>query len=125
MSEADACAALSQFRLIDPAGLCTVQQAVAGAQCWRLSSATGSVVYAVKDHPAVAWVSAAAGATRYSMAAAVFSVIERQARARGLRYVQFQTARRGLVRRAEACGYVLRSYVGSGCVMEKSLVDDE
>lgn len=121
VSEADACAHLSSFRLVDPLGQATVQSAVRGCSCWRLSSPAGSVVFALSVRDGRAWVHAAAGRTSASMTRATFDAIEAVARGAGATWLGFQTARRGLVRRARASGFLLTQRALPGFAMEKTL----
>lgn len=100
------------FRLIDPDGAQPVASYVAGCSCFRVSLPSGSFVFAlsVRDEaPGWAWVRAAAGESTASMCREGFPIIERVARAYGATWLGFQTARRGLVRRARSCGFRLRA----------------
>lgn len=116
LTEAEACAYLQRFKLIDPSGAASVASAVAGAQCYALRSAYGAAVFALRINPARAWVSVAAGETTASITPALAQAIERQAKQGGAPVVRFQTARPGLVRRAERLGYRV-----VGWIMEKEL----
>lgn len=124
VSEAEACAHLSSFRLVDPDGSQPVASYVAGCSCWRLSLPDGCVVFALSLEPGGwAWVRAAAGRTSAPLAVETFRAIELVARGYGATWLGFQTARRGLVRRARSCGFrlSLSAVCSPGYRMEKRL----
>ncbi len=107
VTEAQACEALSRFRLIDPQGKATVQSAVAGARCLAVVTPHGTVTCAVRLNGRRAWISAAAGKTTAPAASLILAMLEAWAMAHGAAQIGFQTARPGLARIASRCGYLV------------------
>lgn len=102
---------------LDPAGLTTAQDIphmAARGQCFAATAPGAQVVYVLRVENGRAWVEACKGAGNVDWAATLLPVIERQAQ--GLQAVAFQTARRGLVRKAQRQGYRVAGYI-----MEKAL----
>ena len=101
---------LSEYDLVDPDGLATVDSVCKAGQAYEMDlsrSFNGKLVYVLEVCGPIAWITAAAGTTR-GAAASVLWFIERQARALGASILQFQTVRRGLMRLAERRGYERR-----------------
>lgn len=123
-----ACKFLQNFRLIDPSGCATVQTETTGAQCFCLSLPGGQVVYCLRMLAGLAWVTVAASNCRGQVTGQVLPLIERQALQMGAAALGFQTARRGLIRRATAAGYrcwpLMQGDKQTGARLEKALHDD-
>lgn len=107
--------------VIDPEGRASPAGMAAGT-CVRVRAPRGAVVVSYTAEPTRLWCIAAAGegagADRIQACDAVLSLI---AKRQGLRLVAFQTARRGLVRRARALGYRVTGRAGRGWIMTKAL----
>lgn len=123
ITEDAACKFLSQFKLIDPDGLATIASVVTGAHCRLMTLPAGRVVYCLTFAGPCAWIAAAAGVSDASVTAQGLQVIETSARTMGATSIGFQTARRGLVRRATACGYSSQCKPG-GWVLSKRISHD-
>lgn len=98
---------------LDPSGLSTeesMRHTARCGQCYAATSENGSqAVYVVRVENGVAWVDAAKGFGATDWTAALLPIVELQAK--GLAAVGFQTARRGLVRRAQQQGYHIAGYI--------------
>lgn len=97
---------------LDPAGL--VSEDAIAAMCARgacvAATAEGSqAVYVVHVANGVAWIDAARGFGAADWTALLLPIIEAQTK--GVRRVAFQTARPGLVKRAQAHGYSVRGWI--------------
>lgn len=102
---------------LDPAGLTTsdtLPAMAARGACFAATTDTAQAVYVLKVENGRAWVSACKGAGPVDWSGLLLPVIEQQAQ--GLQAVAFQTARRGLVRKAQRQGYRVAGYI-----MEKNL----
>lgn len=102
---------------LDPAGLTTAQDIehmTARGQCFAATAPGAQVVYVMRVENGRAWVDAMKGAGAVDWIATALPIIEAQAQ--GLRAVGFQTARRGLVRKAQRQGYRVAGYI-----MEKTI----
>lgn len=119
LSEAAACAYLSRFTFAGPCGPEHLPALLAGKACFSLTTGQGVAVYAVRLSGARLWVSAAAGKTRASICPELAQALDAQARRAGATRIAFQTARRGLVRRAQALGYQVIGGIGTGFILEK------
>lgn len=102
MAGADPCGITSEADI--PAmcarGLCVAATDEAGRS---------QAVYVVHVSNGVAWIDAARGSGPADWSGLLLPIIEAQAQ--GAARVAFQTARRGLVRRAQAQGYTVRGWV--------------
>lgn len=103
---------------LDPAGRTTARDIpgmTRGGQCYAATSHDGAqVVYVVNVSNGVAWIDAAKGAGPVPWSETLLPIIEAQSK--GLRSVGFQTARPGLVRKAERQGYRV-----AGWIMKKQI----
>jgi hypothetical protein len=108
-----AAALLAGIEGLDPAGVVTREDlgaiAARGA-CFLASGDAGSqAVYIVHIDNGVAWIDAARGSGPADWTAVLLAAIERQTA--GASSVRFQTARRGLMRRALRQGYTVRGWI--------------
>lgn len=104
---------------LDPAGEATAQglfDMCQRGECFAIDSAQGSAVYVVRVRNKTAWVDAIKGRGDMDITAAVDAVLSGQAQ--GLRSMGFQTARRGLVRKAQARGWRV-----TGWIMQKEIIE--
>lgn len=109
-------------RFIDPRGAQTQADIPAMArrgQCFTAVQGDSQAVYVFHVSGAVAWIDAAMGAGPADWSGLLLPAIEGQAK--GCARVEFQTARRGLRRRAERQGYSVRETLPGGWVMGKDL----
>ncbi len=117
ITEADACTYLAGFRFIDPHGQPVAEVPVTGGSCFRLQTPAGEAVYVVRLVGSRLWVSAAAGKTVASICPALALMLQEHARQCGALSVGFQTARRGLVRRAQAQGFKVIKIIKAGALV--------
>ena len=83
---------------------------VRGGECFAATSdAGGQAVYVVRVVNGVAWIDAMKGDGPTDHIKTLLPVIEAQAK--GLHRVAFQTARRGLVRKAQRQGYTVAGWI--------------
>lgn len=95
----------------DPDGRHCVDALMALGQCWKFvegGAITGAMVTTADDGEL--WVLAAAGRSTIDLVAVMAEHLKAQA-AGLFRSIGFQTARRGLVRKAEAHGYAVSAYI--------------
>jgi hypothetical protein len=108
---------LQGLEAFDPAGTTTASDIAAMAergQCFTVGDLQDAAVYVVRISNGIAWISACMGSGPTPWARVLLPVIEQQAD--GCSAVAFQTARRGLVRQAQAQGYEI-----TGWIMKKKL----
>jgi hypothetical protein len=106
-----AATALAGMAGLDPRGLVTDADIAGMCQtgmCMGLQSADGAVVMVLQVRDGVIWVDAVRGAGRVDLTAAVDQALTALP---GARAVAFQTARPGLVRKAQRLGYQVTGYV--------------
>lgn len=97
---------------LDPSGLCSAADLLPMAQagqCFAATAEKAQAVYIVQVQNGVAWISATKGAGPVDWSALLLPVIEAQAA--GAAAVGFQTARRGLVRKAQKQGYEVTGWI--------------
>lgn len=103
---------LAGCEALDPAGLTTpdtLRDMTARGACFAATAPGAQAVYVVKVDNGRAWVSACKGTGPVDWSGLLLPIIEQQAQ--GLRAVAFQTARRGLVRKAKRQGYRVAGYI--------------
>lgn len=105
---------------LDPEGIATPESLAAAGPSFGIETEQGRTVFTLSAAGGVCWIHAAAG-TGYGMTAPGFAVIEQIAARAGCRRVEFQTLRRGLVRRARRLGYHITGQVGHGHILSKDL----
>lgn len=114
ISTSEAASFLGRHRLIDPQGAETLDGALHGAACFAVEDESGKAVFAAKLHGGKLWISAAAGNAKPGKAA-VFDSLEsgilQLAQAAKAESIGFQTARRGLVKKAKGAGYIVTGYI--------------
>lgn len=91
-----------------------VAPACSAANCFEVIGDDAAAVYVVAVRNGVAWIEAAAGRGSMDLTAALDALICGQSQ--GLQAVGFQTARLGLVRKAQRRGYRV-----AGWIMKKEL----
>lgn len=99
---------------LDPAGLWSdadIERVCERGLCVAATAADNQAqaVYVAHVANGVAWIDAARGFGPADWSGLLLPIIERQAQ--GVRRVAFQTARRGLVKRATAQGYSVRGWI--------------
>jgi hypothetical protein len=106
---------LAGVERFDPCGIATpdqVAELVHGGQCFAFTTRDGGrCTYVLTVRGRQLCVKAAQGAGGRDLADLVMALAEGQARDAGLSSVSFQTARRGLVRKAEKRGYAVTGYI--------------
>lgn len=78
-------------------------------QCFAATAEQSQAVYVIQIKNGVAWVAAAKGNGPQDWSAALLPIIEAQAK--GCAAVAFQTARPGLVRKAQRQGYAVTGWI--------------
>lgn len=119
-SHAEAARAFAACQGLDPQGTATPESAASAGECFQLEADTGTLVYSVSAKAGRCWIHGAAGQGE-GMTEAGLAVIEAQAEAAGCYCVEFQTMRRGLVKKARARGYHITRAVGRGFILGKTL----
>src|SRR5205814_5161465 len=98
---ARAARAIAGIERLDPTGMgdaSEVEAVTRNGRCFELSGAAANAVYVVHVRNGVAWVDALQGSGHVDVSVLVAGLLEQQAA--GLDAIAFQTARRGLVRKA-------------------------
>ena len=78
-------------------------------QCFAATAEQSQAVYVIHIKNGVAWIAAAKGSGPQDWSAALLPIIEAQAK--GCAAVAFQTARPGLVRKAQRQGYAVTGWI--------------
>lgn len=117
ISTSEAASFLGRHRLIDPQGAETLAGALHGAACFAVEDESGKAVFAAKLHGGKLWISAAAGGGKAAVFDSLESAIVQLAKAAKAESIGFQTARRGLVKKAKGAGYIVTGYI-----LEKAIV---
>ena len=98
--------------IVDPAGMATPRSVAQTGQAYRLQTTAGELVFNVtKTASGAMWIEAAAGNGADDLTAAGFEMIEAIAQAAAAHSVGFQTARPGLVRKAQRHGYEVVGWI--------------
>lgn len=96
-------------------GMTDIEAMAARSDCLRVTGPAGDLVMALQlrtgTERSVLWIAGAAGQGATDWTYNGLAVAEHKAAACGAQAVAFQTARRGLVRRAEASGYRVAGYI--------------
>lgn len=111
MSQAEALRAFTATPVPDPWGEATADTLAAAGPAFKLTTASGSVVFVLERNGDAVSIHGAAGQAGEDLTAIGLTVIEECARQAGAKEVKFQTARRGLVRKAEKAGYTVAGWI--------------
>jgi hypothetical protein len=111
ISTSEAASFLGRHRLIDPKGAETLADALNGAACFAIENDNGKSVFAARLDGGKLWITAAAGSGRAAVFDSLESGIVKLAQAAKADKVGFQTARRGLVKKATNAGYIVTGYI--------------
>ena len=117
LTESEAAHAFSVTPVPDPQGTSTPETLAAAGQAFELSAAGGSAVFVVTKKGAQLWIEAAAGHAADDLTAVGLELIEEMARQAGCTEVGFQTARPGLVKKANQRGYQV-----AGWILKKAVI---
>lgn len=102
--------ALQGLEALDPRGLMQAADLLAmcrNSRCLQLDTEGGNAVVVVTERNGVVWVNAAAGSAPACLTSAITQALSES----GARSIAFQTARPGLVRKAERLGYRVTGYI--------------
>jgi hypothetical protein len=111
LDQAQAQAAFTVTPVPDPSGMSTPESLAAAGQAFELSAAGGSGVFVVTKKGTRLWIEAAAGAAADDLTAMGLELIEEMAQRAECIEVAFQTARPGLVRKANQRGYQVAGWI--------------
>ena len=107
-----AAALLAGSEHLDPSGITTSKDIAGMAErglCFAATAPAAQAVYIIEVKNGIAWVNAAQGFGPADWAGVLLPIIEAQAK--GCHAVAFQTARPGLLRRAEKQGYTVTGWI--------------
>lgn len=116
LSESEAATAFSVTHVPDPRGTSTPESLAAAGQAFELSADGGSGVFVVRKDGHQLWIQAAAGAAADNLTDMGMELFDEMARQAECTEVAFQTARPGLVKKANQRGYVV-----AGWIMKKAV----
>lgn len=111
--------AFTETPVPDPRGTSTPESMTAVGVPFELKTSTGGGIFVLERQGRqgeVLWVTAAAGHAADDLTEIGLALIEETGRQCGCSEVAFQTARRGLVRKAESAGYQV-----AGWILKKAL----
>lgn len=111
VSQERAAQAFSVTPVPDPCGTSTPESLAAAGHPFEMRAAGGSAVFVVRKDGPLLWIQAAAGAAADDLTQMGLELIEEMARKSGCSHVGFQTARRGLVRKASRRGYQVHGWI--------------
>jgi len=111
ISTSEAASFLGRHRLVDPKGFETLAGALNGAACFAIEDDNGKVVFAARLEGGKLWITAAAGGGKRAVFDSLENGIVQLAKAAKADKVGFQTARRGLVKKATNAGYIVTGYI--------------
>jgi len=111
ISESDAVRAFSVTHVPDPQGTSTPETLAAAGQAFELKAQGGSGVFVVAQQGDMLWVQAAAGHAADDLTQIGLDLVEEMAKQLKCQRVGFQTARPGLLRKAERLGYQVNGWI--------------
>jgi hypothetical protein len=98
-------------RVQDPAGIATPASMAATGQPMRVTTEAGELVYVATKRAETLWIEAAQGQGAQDFTALGLELAQRTAQNTGCESVSFQTARRGLVKKAEQHGFKVVGWI--------------
>lgn len=104
-------AARAYAGLIDPSCDATPKSAAQAGQSFALKTPAGTLIFTTTERGQQLWIEAAAGQGADDMTAHGLALIEGMAQGAGLASVGFQTARPGLMRKAQKQGYTVAGWI--------------
>lgn len=111
ITEAEAAEYLVQNPVPDPTGQATPESMAAAGQAFELEAGGGGGVFIVRKIGPQLWIEAGAGRAADDLTQIGLQLIEEMARRAGCTEVAFQTARRGLVHKAESMGFEVAGWI--------------
>lgn len=111
LTEAEAVEALRLNQVPDPTGQSTPESLAAAGQAFQLDAGGGSGVFVIKKNGRQLWIEAGVGRSPDDLTELGLQLIEEIARRSDCDEVAFQTARRGLVKKAEMAGYQVAGWI--------------
>lgn len=111
LTEAEAVEALRLHQVPDPTGQSTPESLAAGGHAFAGKAGGGEGLFVVKKNGRQLWIKAATGQSADDLTELGLGLVEEIARQLDCDEVAFQTARRGLVHKAEPLGFEVAGWI--------------